>query len=372
MTPTPNNRLWSAFAIVCLFFAWYYGLLVAPIGYAAAGRSILQDLYPVWNGSRQVLLHRGSPYSAAVTAQNQSVMYGAALTGPDEQQCAYPAFVAFPLAPLALLPFKQAQFAAFLAFLFLTPISAIWWSGSYSNALLKVLLVLGAYPVIVALQLRQPTLLFFPLITAAVAWARTRPAIAGVMLAIATAKPQLAIAACVPLLFWAIAGWRERRAFVCSFAITEVALFAAATILVPHWFSQWLNVLSAYRHYNVGRPLVLLFFGSTVGPIISAIIVLSAGFVCWRWRENPVFSIGFSIAALQMIMPFQIYNDIMLLAPIFWIVSHGTTVRALGSIHRILIAAVWMTLAEGVLVVTILGVIGTFARWSRHASGIFR
>jgi hypothetical protein len=356
---TPRNRLWIALAFIGVVFSWYYGFVVAPIGLGSEGLGILQDLYPVWNGSRRVLLHHSSPYSAAVTAQNQSVMYGKALDGHSEQQYAYPAFAAFPLAPLALLPFRIARYAAFVAFLILTPLSAMWWKGSRSNALLSVLLVLGAYPVILALQLRQPTLLFFPLIAAATAWVRSRPVLAGVLLALATAKPQLAIAACVPLLFWTVSGWRERRAFAVSFVVTETALLAAATLLVPDWFPQWLTVLSSYTRYN-GRPLVVALLGPAVGPGIACGIVMAVLFVCWRWREDPWFTVSMSIAALQLIMPFQIYNEVMLLAPIFWIASHCDEVRSFGWIHQILVAAMWLTLAEGFMAVTALGVMGAF------------
>jgi Glycosyltransferase family 87 len=288
-------------------------------------------------------------------------MYGGtALAGQIDQQCAYPAFAAFPLAPLALLPFKTAQFVAFAAFLILTPMSAVWWRGWRSNTFLSVLLVLSAYPVIVALQLRQPTLLFFSLISACAASVRSRPIIAGVLLALATAKPQLAIAACVPLLFWAIAKWRERRQFVWSFLVTEAALLAAATLLVPKWLPEWLAALSIYAHYN-NKPLVIMFFGSTAGAGIFLVVAAAAVFVGWKWREDPMFSVSFSIAALFLIVPFQVYNTVILLAPIFWLESHVDEVRSFGGIHQVLLAAVWMDLAQGFATVAALGAVGLLA-----------
>jgi hypothetical protein len=182
---------------------------------------------------------------------------------------------------------------------------------------------------------------------------------AGVLLALATAKPQLAIAACVPLLFWAVAGWRQRRGFVFSFLITATALLAATTVLVPDWYPQWLTVLHTYTQYN-GRSLVVSLFGSTLGPGVSFVIAMAVLFVCWRWREDPWFSVSFSIASMQLIMPFQIYNEVMLLAPIFWFGSHVAEVRSFGWTHQILLAAVWLTLAEEFIAVTALGLIGVF------------
>ena len=355
----PRNRLWVALATVCLISSWYYGLVVAPIGLASADRGILQDLYGVWNGSRVMLVHRISPYSVEVTAQNQAAIYGRTVAGHVEQQFAYPAFAAFPLAPLALLPFRAAQFVAFLAFSILTAISVMWWRGPQTNALLPILLTLSTYPVVVALQLRQPTLLFAALIAASTAQIRSRPVIAGLLLALGTAKPQLALSVCVPLLFWAVASWRERRAFVLSFGISELVLVVAATVLVPHWFSQWLTVLHSYSRYG-GQPLLVTFFGAPGGTIISVLVAAAALVICWRWREDVLFSVSFSVAALQLIAPFQTYNEIMLLAPICWIGSNIVKIGAFGWIHRILVAGVWLVLAEGFVVVAGLGVVGAF------------
>ena len=357
---TLRNRWWIALAATCLGFSWFYGFVVAPAGYSTGGFALHPDLYGAWNGSRQILLHRSTPYAAEVTAQNQTVIYGQIVPGHVEQQYAYPAFAAFPLAPFALLPFGVTQSVAFVAFLILTPLSAMWWKDSRSDALLTTLLVLSAYPVILALQVRQPTLLFAPLIAAATAHVRSHPVVAGVLLGLATAKPQLAVLACIPLLFWVVAGWRERRTFLFSLVTTVVVLFGAATLLVPSWFFQWIHVLSTYSRYG-GETLAAHFGGSTVGSIISVLIGVTVLFVCLRWREDVSFSIAFSIAALSLIMAYQIYNDVMLLAPILWLVSHAEEVRSFGRIHQILLAALWVVLAEGFIAAAGLGLLGVFA-----------
>lgn len=355
-----RHRLCIALATLCLILSWYYGLVIAPTGLAGADRAILQDLYGVWNGSRQLLVDRSSPYSAEVTARSQAAIYGEPLAGRSDQQFAYPAFAAFPLAPLALLPYRAAQVAAFWAFLILTALSTVWWRGSRAKSLLPVLLVVGAYPVIVALQLRQPTLLFAALIAAALAQvARSHLVFAGVVLAVATAKPQLALPVCVALLFWTAGNWRERRTLALSFGLSEVVLLAAATALVPGWFAQWLMVLRSYSAY-AGQPLLVTFFGGAAGKSISTILALTIFAVCWLCREDLLFSVSFSIAALQLIAPFQIYNEVMLLAPLCWIAANAPKIRARGWINGLLVAAVALVVAEGVIVVSGLGLLGLF------------
>ena len=66
-----------------------------------------------------------------------------------------------------------------------------------------------------ALQIRQPTLLLFGLAVASMALLRSgRWALAGVVAALSTGKPQVAFGLLLPMMIWTLAGWRERKKFV--------------------------------------------------------------------------------------------------------------------------------------------------------------
>jgi hypothetical protein len=100
-------RQWLPLAALLLFVLLADSYAMHRVYVARMGNAL--DFYPIWAGSRHVLLHHQNPYNQEVMRQNQQAIYGRPAL-PDENQhgYAYPAHAPFLLAPFLLLPFSYA------------------------------------------------------------------------------------------------------------------------------------------------------------------------------------------------------------------------------------------------------------------------
>src|SRR5438552_1699338 len=62
--------------------------------------------------------------------------------------------------------------------------------------------------------------------------------VAGILLALATIKPQITALFAFWLLFWACCQWRNRKGVVIGFLVTIGALVGGAELLLPGWISE--------------------------------------------------------------------------------------------------------------------------------------
>jgi hypothetical protein len=335
-----RNPMWLFLgSTLCAASMWLYVqrvLVMYQISDAAAHarpRGALSDLYPRWLGARELLLHGRDPYSAAVTREIQTGYYGRPLdsTRPDDpkdqQGFVYPVYVAFYLAPTLGLPFAVVQRAFFWVLLGLTVASVpIWlralqWPLTLWAQASVAALTLGSLAVVQGLKLQQMTLVVAALMAAAIALLVTgRGLAAGVLMALATIKPQLA----GPLLFW-LAIWtvgdlKRRYRWAVSFLITMAILFAAAELWLPGWIPRFWQAVRKYEEYTGAGPLMdkliplpwstLAEFGAGIGAV----------YICWRNRQQaadtPVFAatVCLVLAVTLLIVPtLAIYNQVLLL-----------------------------------------------------------
>jgi hypothetical protein len=343
--------------MVVLASSWYYALQVAPKSYAAQNRTLIPNLYPYWNGTRAILRHE-NPYREEITRQNQFGMYGKGiedLEHKDEHRFAYPVYAAFLLLPIALLPFSTAQAVTGFLFLICTVLAVGWWRERWDRTtILYCLLTLASYPVIFAWQLRQPTLLFAALLAACFAAARAgHLSTAGILASLSTGKPQLAIAVLLPLLIWTITDWPTRKRLASSMVVSLITLYLASSAMLPGWFGHWLETLNAYSHYAGKSPLVIV--GPVVGTILIVLVFCGLIAALWRIRRaDLLFSTALSVAIFQLLVPYEYYNTVLLLCPVIWITHNAERIRQQGWAHRMLFAAVVITLAESWLLTTLL------------------
>jgi len=283
---------------------WYY---FDRVGVAAqvsedaaknSPRGNLSDLYPRWLGARELLIHQRDPYSREVTLDIQKGFWGRPIDPrnpndpTDEVRFAYPLYVVFLIAPTVNWLFESVQ-TWYMAIAAAVSIISVWcwWrvfaeSGSALWIVVTSTLLLGSYPVVQGLHSQQLVLLVAALIAGSIAataagafWA------AGVMLALATIKPQVTLAIAAWLLLWSASKWRERKALCLSFLATMTVLLASSELLLPGWFWKWREALSAYMRY---APLpsapVQLIFGAYVGPAVGAAVLAALGVFCWKTR----------------------------------------------------------------------------------------
>jgi len=312
-------------------------------------RGNLSDLYPRWLGARELLRDHRDPYSAAVTREIQSGYYGRPLDPArpndpkDEQRFAYPVYVVFLLAPTVGLSFPVVQIGFWWLLALLTAASVpVWlrilqWRASLNTMMTLVVLTLGSFPVLQGLKLQQLSLLVAGLIAGGVLLLVNGYGFAaGILLALATIKPQLALPVCGWLLIWALGDWHRRQSFVWGFAGTMAALLAASEYVLPGWMGRFREAISAYREYNGGAGSVVdVLLTPGWGKALGALIVLALAVVCWRHRRVSKESISFAqltvlvLTATVVVVPKAApYNQVMLLAGVLLVAQRWQLLSA--------------------------------------------
>ena len=297
------------------------------------------DFYPLWLTTRQILQDRNNPYTQETTNQIQIGLYGRTLNRPGDPPAnyrafAYPLYADFLALPVATLPFSIVQAIGSILFPLIVVCTCWLWMRFLNLSLTPAslfslfALTLASYPVLEGLYALQPSVIVALLLAGtAAALARNRLGIAGVLLALASIKPQLILIIALWLLIWASANSARRR-FSFSFLATLSALFLAAWLAVPGWLLPWVHALVAYRQYT-DPPLSHLDFGAIAGYLF-AIALLAIGSVgTFRSRranaESPQFAITFSylLAITVLIAPssLAVYDHILLIPAILWLLS---------------------------------------------------
>jgi len=339
-----------AAALMCLVVSFHYAFVILPPAAAQVSPGILPDLYPAWYATRVVLFGSGDPYRPEVTRQIQTAMYEDKFAGGNEQRFAYPIFAALLFAPFAALPFAEAQTCFIALAALLTGLSVLAWLGSSAppkTVTFCVVLWLATFPVMLGLELRQPTMLVAALLAGTLACLHSgRLVTAGVLAAMASAKPQLAIGVLVPVLLWAFADWYRRKSFVFSLWGTMAALLAVSERLLHGWLWHWLATMRAYAGYAGAKPLVCVLPGFYPPLILGTLLIAASIAVSWKWRRTDLLlAIGFSVTVFQVLIPFQFYNEVMLLPGVLWTVVRGN--QSTHKLQLLLRSCIWGSLVLG-------------------------
>ena len=346
-------------------------------------RGNLSDLYPRWLGSRELLLHHRNPYSPEVTREIQAGYYGRPLdparpNDPKDQQAfAYPVYVALLLAPTVPFPFALVQTCFQWFLVFLTAASVLLWLRSLHwrarTPSLAVILILtfGSYAFAQGIKLQQLSLLVSGLIAAAIALLSTGHLfMAGVLLALATVKPQLAAPLTAWLFLWAISEWKSRHRFVYGFLLTMGGLIGGGELLLPGWIGLFRQAVFAYKQYT-GGSLFELLLPAAVSILAHSLLLMTVAAVCWNFRKTTSQKDSFMLvtalvlaATVALIPMFAPYNQLLLLPAIFLALAHSSHFRtpprafvsavAVGVIGWPWLAATGLLVARAVLPVSTL------------------
>jgi hypothetical protein len=348
---------------LCAGMWLYVSRVLAPQQKAYASihgipRGNLSDLYPRWLGSRELLLQRRDPYSAEITREIQSGYYGRPLdpTRPndprDQQAFAYPVYVAFLLAPTVKLPFAVVQGGFRWLLTGLTVLSVIlWlrvvrWRQSWTSGAILVLLTLATFPAAQGIRLQQLSLLVAVLIAACIYFLTTnRQILAGVLLALATVKPQLALPLAAWLVLWSLSRPYLRWKFAASFAITLTALIIGGEVLLPRWITEFCAAIIAYRSYTRAGSVLDQLAGPAAGAALAVVVVIAAALACWRARKNAAdteddrfcSTTSLVLAATVVIVPATApYNQLLLLPGAFLIARTWNNSLNVSAAFRVL------------------------------------
>ena len=347
------KSFWLVFAAVtCAVGMWTYTDRVLIPGQQADAashgrpRGNLSDLYPRWIGARELLLHGRDPYSAEVTREIQAGYYGRPLdpSRPDDPRdqagFAYPVYVVFCLAPTIGLPFAIVQKSFFWVLVILTSVSTLlWlrllrWSAPSWAQISLLALTLGSLGVVQGLKLQQMSLLVAGLIAIAITLlVADYPVAAGVLLAVATIKPQLVALLLLWLAIWTVADWRRRYRWAVSFLATMAILLAASEWYLAHWISRFWQAVREYQHYTGARSVMDNLIGAPWSWALEALALAALLGACYRERRQGAntsafaFTISLALATTVLLVPISApYNQVFLVPALLLLLKERRTI----------------------------------------------
>jgi hypothetical protein len=322
------------------------------------------DLFPRWLGTRELLLNGCDPYSPEITKEIQRGYYGRPIdknraTDPiDEQRFAYPLFVVFLLAPTISLPFTVVKPLFTLILSASAVLTVLLWiqvmglKAGRGNIFACILLTLATIPYAEGIQLQQLSVLVAFLLAAAVhALAKERFIVAGLLLAIATIKPQLSICLIGCVLLWSVWRWRSRKWVTISFFTVLIVFILASEVLLPRWPLQFLAGIRPYLRYTQATTSIHELFGRVGGTIVLLFLAAMIALAAWRAKSEPVDSDDFGLA-ISLVLVFTCivipslapHNQVLLVPAYLLLVKERNRIWAGGRIARSLWSAAWLTL----------------------------
>jgi hypothetical protein len=283
----------------------------------------------IWTGE--------NPYSDQVTLQTQIQMYGRpALPGEDLVAFSYPIYALYLFWPLCYVqPYALVQ-AIWMTLLFygvvggslvLMRVSGLKLTG----ALLAITVTWAVlhYPEARAILLGQMVVVVLVAVALALLAIQRRSDFwAGVLLAMATIKPQVVFLLVLWLLWWS--AWQRRWRLWWGFGATMVLMAGVGLLLVPSWPMDFARQVQDYANVTVSPYYSLtwmivqhyLSLGPVVEAVVTGLVALYLGYEWWRCRqadsEAMLWVTGLTLTLTQFIaVQIATTSYILFLLPIF-------------------------------------------------------
>lgn len=266
-----------------------------------------RDLYSPWYGTRELLLHHRNPYGDDVNREIQVAIYGHVLATTEhrnEQRFAYPVYVVLLMWPAA---FVQYATVSSLGLPLLTIAGAgatlcciyfLNWPRLPRDRTTALLLAMSTPPMLRALRFEQlSTVVVLLLVGALLALSRKGMITAGIMLALATIKPQMAFLPTLLLLTWSVLRWNECKKFAIAFLAAMMCLLLSSELLLPGWIFSFLRQLQAYPRYAGGESLLTMIAGTRIGWFMAVLLLVSAASIVWTHLNSEPSSRAFQFSS---------------------------------------------------------------------------
>lgn len=215
------------------------------------------DFLVHWVGSQELIMTGNSPYSDAVAIRIQTIAYGRpAQAGEHELRVAYPIYSALIFAPFAMIQDFTLARAVWMTFLEIcilllavVSISLTKWKPSVPVLVIYLIFAFVWYHSIRPL-INGNAVILVALLIAVALWAirREQYELAGVLLGLATIKPQVVILLWIFITLWAVSTGRWKL-LAWSYG-TVLVLAIMGIILVPDWILQNFYEVLRYPGYN--------------------------------------------------------------------------------------------------------------------------
>ncbi|HCB50140.1 MAG TPA: hypothetical protein DEP47_11610 [Chloroflexi bacterium] len=258
------------------------------------------DFIPRWLGVRLLFTEGDSPYSQATTQAIQEFMYGRpAKPGEDQALFVYPLYSFLVFTPFSLIAdyelvrgIWQTTLQIALILLVIFSIQLADWRPSMATLFLLSVFVLLWYHSVRPLINGNPSILV-ALFTASalLAISREQDIVAGVLLGLATIKPQVVVLLIPLVLIWALS--KRRWRLIGSTLGTLFFFVILSTALVPDWILQNVRQILAYPGYTPAATPATVFFewwpayGRWFGYLLTLVMSLLLLW-CWNkaWRKE--------------------------------------------------------------------------------------
>jgi hypothetical protein len=334
-----------AVGLIAGFGTWYYCYAIFIPAWKADNAlfqltwSNRSDLYPRWLGTRELLLQHRDPYGPQVTRDIQIGYYGRPVGDgyeADPQGFVYPLYVVWLLAPTIWTSFSNVRVLFSFLLLIAAAVSVPLWFRALglqydrTTLVLVEVFTLASWPVVQGIAVQQFTLLVGLLLAGALAaLARENLRICGVLLALATIKPQLSLPIIAWTGVWAAMNWHKRRAVIGSFGITLLTLFLSAELVERSWLMHWRSSWSSYLNGTKAKLPLQMLLGDTLGVVCTGAIIVLVAAVCVRRAREEAGSTALApchalvAAATLAVFPtwyMNGYNQILLIPAVIWLI----------------------------------------------------
>jgi hypothetical protein len=229
-------------------------------------------------------------------------------------------------------------------------LKALDWLLPPSELAVLALFTLGSFPALQGIRLQNLSLLAAFLLAATVAsLAADQLILSGILLAAATVKPQFVVLLLPWLALWTIADWRRRRSFAWSCLAAMTFLILCSDLLVHGWIPRFFAIVKAYQQYTYGHSLLDVWFTPVLGRFVSAVLVVLAFALCWRYRTSPAKSPGFLLASsfvlaatLLVIPTLAPHTQLLLLPGFLLLLCYRSSIWRSGRVARLLLLTAWL------------------------------
>lgn len=253
------------------------------------------DFVPRWLGVRLLLTEGYSPYSQETTSAIQEFMYGRlAKPGEDQVLFVYPLYSFLVFTPFSMIAdynlvrgLWQTTLQIALILMAIISLRLADWRPSIPVLFLLLVFTLLWYHSIRPLINGNPSILV-ALFTASalLAISREKDIVAGILLGLATIKPQVVVLLIPLVLIWALSMKRWR--LIGSTLGTLFVFVILSTILVPDWIFQNVRQILAYPGYTPATTPGTIFFewwpayGRWLGYLLTVAMSL---LIFWYWKK---------------------------------------------------------------------------------------